>query len=153
MKGMYMKRFNKIGLHFFSWIIIPLVVLYFKWAAQDTTSLPGIPVPETESFVEVIKNNLDVIIVSLLGSIPVFYWSLFCLTPKLLFKTNYIKVLLYTAGLIAYYFVVSFITDIIFPMCYFFGTPYVIKVLAPIILLSAISGTLFAFKERLNHQN
>lgn len=148
-----MKRFNKIGLHFFSWIIIPLVVLYFKWAAQDTTSLPGIPVPETESFVEVIKNNLDVIIVSLLGSIPVFYWSLFCLTPKLLFKTNYIKVLLYTAGLIAYYFVVSFITDIISPMCYFFGTPYVIKVLAPIILLSAISGTLFAFKERLNHQN
>ena len=129
------------------WITIPLLVLYLKWAAQDTTTLPGLPVPLTESFAEVMINNLDVIVVSLLGSIPTFYWSLYCLTPKLLFKTNYIRILLYTAGLAAYYFIVSLLTEIIFPMYFFFGTPYAIKILAPIVLLAAFGGTLFAYME------
>ncbi|MBK7227628.1 MAG: hypothetical protein IPH97_01845 [Ignavibacteriales bacterium] len=147
-----MKAFNKVGLHILFWIAIPLIVLYFKWAAQDTTTLPGISV-ESESFLEVVKTNIDVIVVSLLGSVPAFYWSLFCLTPKLLFKTNYIKITLYTLGLAIYYLIVSLITELIFPMYFFFGTPYAIKVLAPIILLSALSGTLFAFKEKLQSKN
>ncbi len=146
-----MKAFNKVGLHILFWIAIPLIVLYFKWAAQDTTTLPGISV-ESESFLEVVKTNIDVIVVSLLVSIPAFYWSLFCLTPKLLFKTNYIKITLYTLGLAIYYLIVSLITELIFPMYFFFGTPYAIKVLAPIILLSALSGTLFAFKENFNQK-
>jgi len=83
----------------------------------------------------------------------VFNWSLFCLTPNLLFKTNFIKITLYALGLVVYFLLVSLITELIFPMYYFFGTPYAIKVLAPIILLSALSGSLFAFKNRLNHQN
>ncbi len=83
-----MNALNKAVLHVLIWITIPLLVLYLKWAAQDTTTLPGLPVPLTESFAEVMINNLDVIVVSLLGSIPTFYWSLYCLTPKLLFKTN-----------------------------------------------------------------
>ncbi len=148
-----MKEFGKAALNVLFWITIPLLILYFKWAAQDTTTLPGLPVPLTESFTEVIINNLDVIIVSLLGSIPAFYWSLFCLTPKLLFKTNYIKILLYTAGLVAYFFIVSLLAEIIFPMYFFFGTPYAIKILGPIVLLSALSGTLFAFKEKLHAKN
>jgi hypothetical protein len=148
-----MKAFNKAGLFILFCITIPLLILYLKWAAQDTTTLPGLPVPLTESFNEVIINNLDVIIVSLLGSIPVFYWSLYCLTPKLLFKTNYIKILLYTSGLVAYFFIVSLLSEIIFPMYFFFGTPYAIKVLAPIVLLSALGGTLFAFKEKLLTNN
>lgn len=147
-----MKAFNKVGLHFLFWIAIPLIVLYFKWAAQDTTTLPGISV-ESESFLEVVKTNIDVIVVSLLGSVPAFYWSLFCLTPKLLFKTNYIKITIYTLGLAIYYMIVSLITELIFPMYFFFGTPYAIKVLAPIILLPALSGTLFAFKEKLQSKN
>jgi len=146
-----MKEFNKAGLHILFWITIPLLILYFKWAAQDTTTLPGLPIPESESFFEIVRINIDVIIVSLLGSIPAFYWSLFCLTPKLLFKTNYIKILLYTTGLVAYFFIVSLVTEIIFPMYFFFGTPYAIKVLAPIILISALGGTLIAYKERFNH--
>lgn len=148
-----MKAFNKVGLHILFWTAIPLTVLYFKWAAQDTTTLPGLPVPLTESFTEVMINNTDVIVVSLLGSIPAFYWSLFCLTPKLLFKTSFIKIMLYSLGLVVYFLIVSLIAELIFPLYYFFGTPYAIKVLAPIILLSALSGTLFAFKERFNHQN
>lgn len=146
-----MKSFNNFGLHILFWIAIPLVVLYFKWAAQDTTTLPGLPIPESESFFEIILNNIDVIVISLLGSIPAFYWSLFCLTPKLLFKTNYIKILLYTLGLVSYFLIVTLITELIFPMYFFFGTPYAIKVLAPIILISALGGTLIAYKERFNH--
>ena len=146
-----MKSFNNFGLHILFWIAIPLVVLYFKWAAQDTTTLPGLPVPESESFFAIILNNIDVIVISLLGSIPAFYWSLFCLTPKLLFKPNYIKILLYTLGLVFYFLIVTLITELIFPMYFFFGTPYAIKVLAPIILISALGGTLIAYKERFNH--
>jgi len=74
------------------------------------------------------------------------------LTPKLLFKTNYIKILLYPTGLIAYFFIVSLITELIFPMYFFLGTPYAIKILAPIVLLSALSGTLFAFMEKLQEK-
>jgi hypothetical protein len=146
-----MKKFNKAGLHILIWITIPLLILYFKWAAQDTTTLPGLPIPESESFFEIILNNIDVIVISLLGSIPAFYWSLFCLTPNLLFKPNYIKMLLYTLGLFSYFLIVSLITELIFPMYFFFGTPYAIKVLAPIILISALGGTLIAYKERFNH--
>lgn len=146
-----MKSFNNFGLHILFWIAIPLVVLYFKWAAQDTTTLPGLPIPESESFFAIILNNIDVIVISLLGSIPAFYWSLFCLTPKLLFKPNYIKILLYTLGLVSYFLIVTLITELIFPMYFFFGTPYAIKVLAPIILISALGGTLIAYKERFNH--
>ena len=146
-----MKSFNNFGLHILFWIAIPLVVLYFKWAAQDTTTLPGLPIPESESFFAIILNNIDVIVISLLGSIPAFYWSLFCLTPKLLFKPNYIKILLYTLGLVFYFLIVTLITELIFPMYFFFGTPYAIKVLATIILISALGGTLIAYKERFNH--
>lgn len=146
-----MKAFNKIGLHILLWIAIPVFILYFKWAAQDTTSLPGLPSAESDSFLKIVRNNTDVIVVSLFASIPIFYWSLLYLTPRLLFKTNFIKVTLYTLVLAAYFFIVSLIAELIFPMYYFFGTPYAIKVLAPIILLSAFSGTLFAFQERLNH--
>lgn len=148
-----MKVFNKVGLHILCWIAIPVFVLYFKWAAQDTTTLPGLPVPLTESFTEVMINNTDVIVVSLLGSIPAFYWSLFCLTPKLLFKTNFIKITLYTLGLVGCFLIINLIAELIFPLYYFFGTPYAIKVLAPIILLSALGGTLFAFKEKLFAKN
>lgn len=144
-----MKEFNKPALHILFWIIIPLLIFYFKWAAQDTTSLPGLPSGESESYFEIVQNNIDVIVVSLLGSIPVFYWSLFSLTPQLLFKANYIKILLYILGLIAYFFVVSLLTEIIFPLYFFFGTPYAIKILAPIILLSALCGTLFAYTKKL----
>jgi hypothetical protein len=142
-----MKTINKSALHILFWITIPFLILYFKWAAQDTTSLPGLPIPESASFFEIVQYNYDVIIVSLLGSLPIFYMSLFFLTPKLLFKTNYIKILLYTSGLVAYFFIVSLVSEIIFPMYFFLGTPYAIKVLAPIILLSALGGTLFAYME------
>jgi hypothetical protein len=146
-----MKAFNKAGLHILFWIAIPLIVLYFKWAAQDTTSLPGLTSSESESFLETVRNNIDVIVVSLLGSIPAFYWSLFCLTPKLLFKTSFIKITLYMLGLAVYFLLVSLITELFFPMYYFFGTPYAIKVLAPIILLSALSGSFLAFNNKLIH--
>ncbi len=144
-----MKKFNKAGLHILYLITIVLLILFFKWAGQDTTSLPGIPAPESESFIEIIHNNIDLIIVSLIGSIPIFFLSLFFLTPRLLFKRSSTKIALYVASLIAYFFVVIFIADFIFPMYYFFGTPYAIKVLAPIVLLSGLAGTFFAFKEKL----
>jgi len=140
-----MRTFNKSELHILFLITVPLLIFYFKWAAQDTTTLPGLPIPESESFFEVVRNNIDVIVVSLFGSIPAFYWSLFCLTPKLLFKTSFIKILLYTSSLVAYIFIISLVTELIFPMYFFFRTPYAIKILAPIVLLSAIAGTLFAF--------
>lgn len=146
-----MKSFNKAGLHILFWIAIPLTVLYFKWAAQETTTLPGLPVPGTETFFQIIKNNLDVIFVSLLGSIPVFYCTEFCLAPRFLFEVNIIKIFLFTTVLISYYFIVRFISELIFPMYYFFGDPYAIKVLVPVILLSTLCGTMFAYKDKANN--
>jgi hypothetical protein len=142
-----MKEFNKAGLHILFWITIPLLILYFKWAAQETSSLPGLPGPESDSIFEIISNNTDVIIVTLLGTIPIFCMSLYFLTPKLLFNRSYVKIAVYAASLIAYFFAVILVTDLVFPMYYFFGTPYAIKVLAPIVLLSALGGTLFAYME------
>jgi hypothetical protein len=147
-----MKKFNKAALHILFLITVPLLIFYFKWAAQETTSLPGMPGPASESFFEIIHNNTDVIIVSLIGSIPIFYMSIFFLTPKLLFNRSYINISLYVISLIAYSFIEILITDLIFPMYYFFGTPYAIKVLAPIVLLSALGGTLFAFKAKLQEK-
>lgn len=147
-----MKNFHKAALHILFWITIPLLIFYFKWAAQDTTSLPGLPATESESIFEIIYYNTDVAIVSLIGSIPIFYLSLLFLTPKLLFKRSYMKMALYVASLTAYFFAVILITDFVFPMYYFFGTPYAIKVLAPIVLLSALGGTLFAYMENLKRK-
>jgi len=144
-----MKALNKAGLFILFWITIPLLIFYFKWAAQDTTSLPGLPISESESFFEIVQNNYDVIIVSLIGSIPIFYMSLFFLTPKLLFKRSNIKIALYVTSLITYFFAIILITDFVFPMYYFFGTPYIIKILAPLVLLSGLGGTLFAYMENL----
>lgn len=148
-----MKELKRLSYHIMFWVIIPFTILYFKWAAQDTTALPGLPAPQIESLFEIMRGNLDVIIVSLLSSIPIFYCSEFCLTPKLLLKTNTLKIVYFIGVLIAYYFVVRLLSEYIFPMYYFFGIPYAIKVLAPIILLSALSGAVFAFKEKLNHLN
>jgi len=144
-----MKEFNKVVLHILFWITVPLTIFYFKWAAQETTSLPGLPSPVSEKYFDIVSNNLDVIIVSLLGSIPFFYLSLFFLTPKLLYKINCIKIALYISSVLTYSFVVVLFTDLFFPMYYFFGTPYAIKVLIPIVLLSGFGGTLFAFNEKL----
>ncbi|RPI12721.1 MAG: hypothetical protein EHM58_19775 [Ignavibacteriae bacterium] len=144
-----MKEFNKVVLHILFWITVPLTIFYFKWAAQETTSLPGLPSPVSENYFDIVSNNLDVIIVSLLGSIPFFYLSLFFLTPKLLYKRNCIKIALYISSVLTYSFVVVLFTDLFFPMYYFFGTPYAIKVLIPIVLLSGFGGTLFAFNEKL----
>ena len=144
-----MKKFNKTGLHILYLITITLLIFFFKWAGQDTTSLPGLPIPESESFFEIIHNNTDLTIVSLIGSIPIFYLSLFFLTPKLLFKRSYTRITLFVVSLTAYYFAVIVITDFVFPMYYFFGTPYAIKVLVPIVLISGLGGTLFAFEEKL----
>lgn len=148
-----MKTFNKEGLYFLFLITISLLILYFKWAGQDTTSLPGLPEPRSESFFEIVQNNPDIIVVSLLGSIPVFYWSLFCLTPKLLFKTNFIKIMLYTSGLGVYFLIISLITKLIFPMYFFSGTPYAIKILPLIVIISAFGGTFFAFKKKHQLEN
>lgn len=137
-----MKKFNKIGLHLLFWITIPLVIFYFKWAAQDTSALPGLPATASDSFFEIVRNNMDVTFVSIIGSIPVFYWSLYFLTPKLLFKRSYLKIALYAALLTGYFLGVVFISGLVLPMYFYFGTPYAIKVLAPIILLSALGGTL-----------
>jgi len=139
-----MKSFHKAGLHILFWIAIPLIILYFKWAAQNTTSLPGLSAPESESFFQIIKNNIDIFFVSLFGSIPVFYWSFFWLTPKLLFETKFLNILLFAAGLVVYFLITSSIAKVIFPMYFFFGTPFAIKVLPPIVLLSALGGSLFA---------
>jgi hypothetical protein len=130
---------------------IPFLILYFKWAAQDSTSLPGLPAAETESFFEIVMNNLDAIIVSLLSSIPTFFMSLYFLTPMYLVRTSYFKISLYIFSLVTYSVIVVVLTDLIFPIYYFFGTPYVIKVLVPIVLLSGLAGTLYAFNERLNN--
>lgn len=74
--------------------------------------------------------------------------SLFFLTPKLLFKRSYIKIFLYVASLIAYFFAVILVTEVVFPMYYFFGIPYAIKILVPIVLISGLCGTLFAFMKK-----
>ena len=146
-----MKELKKISLHTLSWLIVPLILYFFKWAAQDSTALPGLPAPQTESFFEIMKSNFDVIIVSLLGSIPIFYCSEYFLAPKLFFKASVFKFFLFLSLLISHYFIVRLVSEFIFPMYYFFGDPYAIKVLGPIILLSAITGTLFAYREKLNN--
>lgn len=142
-----MKKFNKTALSILCWITTSMLVLYFKWAAQKTTSLPGLPSPESESIFEIILNNTDVIVVALLGSIPIFYLSLYYLTPKLLFNRSFIRITLFAASVTAYFIAVILVTNFVFPMYYFFGIPFAIKVLAPIVLLSALGGTLLAYME------
>ncbi|MBW7842951.1 MAG: hypothetical protein H3C40_09530 [Ignavibacterium sp.] len=146
-----MNTINRSALQILFLMAIPFLILYFKWAAQDSTSLPGLPAAETESFFEIVMNNLDAIIVSLLSSIPTFYMSLYFLTPMYLVRTSYFKISLYIFSLVTYSVIVVVLTDLIFPIYYFFGTPYVIKVLVPIVLLSGLAGTLYAFNERLNN--
>jgi len=146
-----MNTINRSALQILFLMAIPFLILYFKWAAQDTTSLPGLEATESESFFEIVMNNLDVIIVSLLSSIPTFYMSLYFLTPMYLVRTSYFKISLYIFSLVTYSVIVVVLTDLIFPIYYFFGTPYVIKVLVPIVLLSGLAGTLYAFNERLNN--
>lgn len=143
-----MKKFLKIGLHILFWIAIPALILYFNWAGQDTTSLPGLPKPESKSIWEIIKGNLDLTIISLISSIPIFYLSLKILTPKLLFKPNILRFSLFTGALIAYYYLAFYFTILVFPLYYFFGTPHAIKVLGPIVWLSGLGGTMFAFNEK-----
>ncbi|MCZ7616261.1 MAG: hypothetical protein M5T52_22575 [Ignavibacteriaceae bacterium] len=72
-----MNTINRSALQILFLMAIPFLILYFKWAAQDSTSLPGLPAAETESFFEIVMNNLDAIIVSLLSSIPTFFMSLY----------------------------------------------------------------------------
>ncbi len=146
-----MNTINRSALQILFLMAIPFLILYFKWAAQDSTSLPGLPAAETESFFEIVMNNLDAIIVSLLSSIPTFFMSLYFLTPMYLVRTSYFKISLYIFSLVTYSVIVVVLTDLIFPIYYFFGTPYVIKVLVPIVLLSGLVGTLYAFNERLNN--
>lgn len=148
-----MKKFNITVSHALFLITIPLLIVYFKWAAQDTTSLPGLPVPQSESIFKFIYYNTDLAIVSLISSIPIFYLSLFLLTPKLLFKKSYMKITLYVASLIAYFYAIILVTDLVFPMYCFFGTPYAIKVLPPIVLFSAMGGTLLAFIGKLQEKS
>ena len=148
-----MKKFNITVSHALFLITIPLLIIYFKWAAQDTTSLPGLLVLQSESIFKFIYYNTDVAIVSLIGSIPIFYLSLFLLTPKLLFKKSYMKIALYVASLIAYFYAIILVTDLVFPMYFYFGTPYAIKVLAPIVLFSAMGGTLLAFIGKLQEKS
>jgi hypothetical protein len=143
-----MKMFKKAGLHILYLTAITLLILYFKWAGQETTTLPGLPIPESDSLVEIIHDNTDLIIISFIGSIPIFYLSLLYLTPTLLFKRSYTRFALYVASLAAYYFAVILIIGFIFPMYYFFGTPYAIKILIPVILISGIGGTVFAFADK-----
>ncbi|QQS34751.1 MAG: hypothetical protein IPM56_10805 [Ignavibacteriales bacterium] len=146
-----MKTITKAGLHLLFWTAVPAIILYFKWALHDISSLPGITVSSSQSYSEIIVTNFDLIVISLLGSVPVFYWSFYCLTPKLIFKTNVMKIVLYAFGLTVYFLIVRLIAEQIFPLYFFFGTPFSFKVLAPIILLSALSGSLFAFSKRINH--
>ncbi len=146
-----MNTINRSALQILFLMAIPFLILYFKWAAQDSTSLPGLPAAETESFFEIVMNNLDAIIVSLLSSIPTFFMSLYFLTPMYLVRTSYFKISLYIFSLVTYSVIVVVLTDLIFPIYYSFGTPYVIKVLVPIVLLSGLAGTLYAFNERLNN--
>lgn len=143
-----MKKFLKIGLHILFWIAIPSLILYFNWAGQQTTHLPGLPKPESKSIWEIIKSNLDLTIISLISSIPIFYLSLRLLTPKLLFKWNLLKFSLFIISFIAYYYFAFYLTILVFPLMYFFGTPLAIKVLAPIVWLSGLGGTMLAFIEK-----
>lgn len=148
-----MKKTIKAGLPMLFCLLITALMIYFKWAAQDTTSLPGLPKLHTNSIFEILQNNTDLAIVSLIGSIPIFYISMFFLTPTLLSRRSYSTFALYVAVLTAYYYAVILITDFIFPMYYFFGTPYAIKVLIPIILISGFGGSLFAWSEKHHAKN
>lgn len=143
-----MKKLKKEGLHILYLMSLTLLIVYFKWAGQETTTLPGLPAPESDSFVEILHTNTDLIIVSFIGSIPVFYLSLLYLTPTLLFKRSNTKIALYVVSLAAHYVAVILITGYIFPMYYFFGTPYAIKILIPVILISGVGGTVFAFADK-----
>ncbi len=143
-----MKKFLKIGLHILFWIAIPSLILYFNWAGQDTTHLPGTLKPESKTIWEIIRSNLDLTIISLISSIPIFYLSLRLLTPKLLFKWNLLKFSLFVISFIACYYFVFFFTILVFPLMYFFGTSLAIKVLGPIVWLSGLGGTMFAFIEK-----
>lgn len=139
-----MKNLVKISLHVLFWITIPAMILFFFWASQDTTGLPGLQI-EAVSFWQIVNGNKELIILSLISSVPVFYLSYYFLTPKLLFGINFLRLTTFIITLAVYFILVVLIRIKFDLMYFFFGIPVAIKTLTPIILLSALGGTLFSF--------
>jgi two-component system, LytTR family, sensor kinase len=139
-----MKKLFKISLHVIFWITIPAMILFFFWASQDTTGLPGLQ-KDSLSFWQIVNGNIELILLSLISSVPAFYMSYYFLTPKLLFRINLLRLSAFIL-ILTIYFIMVLLVRIKFDLMYFFfGVPVAIKTLAPIVLLSALGGTLFAF--------
>ncbi len=138
-----MKKLKNIGMSILIWIVILFIILYFKWASQETTSLPGVLSEKSEPFFD-----YELIIVTFLGFVSAFYLSLIYLTPKLLFNSNLTRILLYVIGLACCFVIVAYIIGLVLPLYYFFGIPSAIKLLVPVVLLSGLSGSFIALKER-----
>lgn len=143
-----MKKVSRICYHLIFWIGLPLLPIFFQWANQVNSSLPGLPKPATSTFLEILQGNLETITIILIVAIPIFYLSFCFLTPRLLYKRNPVNYFLFAAALIMYSIVIKFLDFKIFPMSFWFGTPYYYKILIPIVLLSGFAGTLYSFYEK-----
>lgn len=150
-KFIKMRRIVRLVHHIIFWISLSTLIVYFNWANQNSSTLPGLPRPEIRTFWEVLNRYSDSIIILLLVSIPIFYLSLYIITPKFLFKRtpiNYLRYIgLFTLYVLAVYLL--FVQVIMrFTLYGFFGTPYEIKILVPIILMFGFGGTLYAYVEK-----
>jgi len=126
---------------------VPILMLYCKWASQITTTLPGLPEPASESFTEILLNNYDTILVSVICSFPVYCFTL-SFAHKLLLKGSYLHRALFAVNLIVYWLIILYLFMLIFPMYFFFGVPYSVKVLLPSIILSVFGGVVFSLKQK-----
>ena len=146
-----MKKTVKTLQHFIFWISVPIVIVYFNWANQNTSSLPGLPKPESSTFWDLLNGYSSSFGVLLLVAIPVFYLSLYVLTPRFLFKKSLVNYLKYLGCFALYTIAIFLLFDKLilrYTLYGFFGTPYEVKVLIPTILIFCLGGTLYAFIEK-----
>jgi hypothetical protein len=146
-----MKKFLKIGLHILFWISVPTLIVYFVWATQNATPYLAFPKPETKSFIEVFSSKIYFVISTLCISIPLFYISYYLLAPRFLFKRKAIGYILYSVSIIIYYglsILLILMFYRLFPVLIIAGSPFLFNVLAPIVIISTIGGTTFAFVEK-----
>jgi len=129
-------------------LAVPVLMLYCNWASQITSALPGLPEPASESFWQIILNNYDTIILSLVCSIPVYCFTL-AFAQKLLLKGSCLHRALFAVNLIVYWLIILYMFMLIFPMYFFLGVPYSFKVLLPSIILSVFGGVVFSLKQQL----
>ncbi len=144
-----MKKVTKIGWHLFFWVALTTMVVFFDWMNQDFSSFPGLDKVEIESFFVVYAQNVEKIVLMLIISVPVFYFSYFFFSKKRLIRSKLLSYLLYALFLLFYGQAISYLFFKLFPLAFYFGTPVIFRLLLPLVFFSGLGGVFYAYQDKL----